>query len=203
MYFPASRNIKISSIIILLLGMIVLYSSSIYIKTRVDLTYNNTKAYFSPEKSAAVVSSTGTRLELWKTASIIFSEHPVFGIGSGQFKQALKEKIDSGEIEKVHLHTHVHNEPLQILVITGIVGLLAYLTLYGGMAYYFYHSLLNTGNLRVRYLSFVGIMIIGGFFMFGLTNYSFAHHVMALFFSVIVVVFAGMISSIENNPKEQ
>ncbi|NOQ16718.1 MAG: hypothetical protein GQ581_06625 [Methyloprofundus sp.] len=201
MYFPVSRFYKIISVVILIVLMVLTYYSRDYVKSRVDHAYKETAAYYNSDPDAAN-TPTGTRLELWKVARIMVVEHPLFGIGSGQFKQALKEKIDTGEIKKIHLYSHVHNEPLQILVTTGIIGFLAYLILYVGVAYYFYSSLIASNIKRVRYLSFLGIMTVGAYFIFGLTNYTFGHHVMILFFAVMVAVFAGMISSIEYKIKE-
>ena len=43
---------------------------------------------------------------------------------------------------------------------------------------------------------------MGAFFIFGLTNYSFGHHVMVLFLAVMIAVFAGISSSAENKLKE-
>ena len=45
-------------------------------------------------------------------------------------------------------------------------------------------------------------MTVGAYIIFGLTNYTFGHHVMILFFAVMVAVFAGVISSIEYKIKE-
>ncbi|NYT46539.1 MAG: hypothetical protein H0A75_01380 [Candidatus Methanofishera endochildressiae] len=76
--------------------------------------------------------------------------------------------------------------------------MLAYLILYAGSAYYFYRSI-NSSTLNTeKYLSFLGMMLVGAYFIFGLTNYSFGHHLMVLFFAVMMVIFAGMIASLEN-----
>ncbi|NOQ13652.1 MAG: hypothetical protein GQ583_04110 [Methyloprofundus sp.] len=198
LYFPASQKLKIASVIVLILGVFVTYKSNSYVESRIDLTYKSTEAYFSSDKLNVAKTSAGIRLELWKATWMIVSEHPILGVGSGQFKQALQEKIDLGKVKKIESYDHAHNEPLQILVTTGIVGFLAYLALYAGITYYFYSSLMTSNITRVRYLSFLGIMLTGAYLHFGLTNYSFGHHVMILFFALMVVVFAGMIKSIEN-----
>lgn len=201
LYFPVNRSFKIVSVIVLMLGMFVIYNSNSYVKSRVDMAYKNTSAYFFSDKLKAVKTSAGIRLELWKASWMIISEQPILGIGAGQFRQALKEKRDSGEIKKIKLYDHAHNEPLHILVITGIVGFLAYLTLYAGVTYYFYRSLITSHITRVRYLSFLGVMLTGAYLNFGLTNFSFGHNVMVLFFALMVVIFAGMIKSIESEEK--
>ncbi|NOR81015.1 MAG: hypothetical protein GQ529_09325 [Methyloprofundus sp.] len=201
LYFPLNRKFKIVSVIILMLGMFVTYNSNSSVKSRIDMAYKNTTAYFVSDKLKAAKTSAGIRLELWQATWVIVSEHPVLGVGSGQFRKALKGKIHSGEIKKIKRYDHAHNEPLHILVTTGIVGFLAYIMLYAGITYYFYRSLTTSHITRVRYLSFLGVMLTGAYLNFGLTNFSFGHHVMALFFALMVIIFAGMIKSIENEEK--
>ena len=200
-YFPINRNFKIVSVIILMLGMFVTYNANSYVKSRIDMAYKNTTAYFVSDQKKTAKTSVGIRLEIWKASWMIASEHPLIGVGSGQFRKALKEKIDAGKIKKIKLYDHAHNEPLHILVITGVVGFLAYIMLYAGVTYYFYRSLLTSNITRVRYLSFLGIMLTGAYLNFGLTNFSFGHNIMILFFALMVVIFAGMIKSIENEEK--
>lgn len=197
MYFPVKKTYKIVSVFILVVVMVITYYSSAHVKSRIDSTYINTKTYFSSDSLAVVQNSTSTRLEMWKAGWKIFTEHPLFGIGSGQFRSVIKAKMESGEIEAIPFHNHVHNEPLQILIITGIVGLIGYMTLYVGTAYFFYNSLVTSNSNRVQYLSFLGVMIVGGYFIFGLTNYSFGHQAMVLFFAVMVASLAGVISAFE------
>ncbi|NOR81413.1 MAG: hypothetical protein GQ529_11380 [Methyloprofundus sp.] len=202
MYFPTQKVNKIIGVTALIIVMLITYYTNSGVKSRVSLAYHNTETYFTGEKSAVVRTAVGARLELWKAAWIIFTENPVFGIGSGEVKQALKKKKRTGEIKRISSYDHVHNEALQILVTTGIVGFIAYIILYAGIAYYFYRTLIESNINRVRYLSFLGLMMVGAYFIFGLTNYSFGHHVMVVFFAVMVAVFAGIISSIENKEKE-
>ena len=201
-YFPSNKKFKIFSVISLILGIIIIYYSNNYVKSRVDLAYKNTASYFSTDKLTAAKTSAGTRLELWKTGWLVVAEHPLFGIGSGQFKDALKDKIDRGEIKKIELYSHVHNEPLQILVSTGIVGFLAYLILYAGSGYFFYNALISSKNNEVRFTGFLGMVTVGAYFIFGFTNYSFGHHVMVLFLAVMIAIFAGIISSIDRTVTE-
>jgi len=201
MYIPVSKLYKSISLVISVLIVIGLYYSNAYIQQRVDAVYTNVSHYLSADKvvdtEMVTQTSTGSRLEMWKAAWLIFKEHPVFGVGSGNYHQALIGKMEAGKVVQMQVFEHAHSEPLHILAITGMVGFLSYLILYAGIAYYFLDVLLTTDNTQEQYLSFLGIMLVGGFFIFGLTNYSFGHQVMVLFFAVMVAIFAGIISSIE------
>ncbi len=198
-YFPASKKRKLISMGALAIILIMTYTSNSYFKSRMDAAYSNAGTYLYSDGSKAVNTSEGIRFELWKAAWIMFTEYPIFGIGSGQFNDILKEKIDAGEIPKIQVFDHAHNEPLQILATTGIIGFLSYIFLYAVTAYYFYSSLTPGSTYKTRYLSLLGLMLVGGFLIFGLTNYSFSHQVMVLFFAVMVASIAGMIRNIELN----
>ncbi|MDF1584642.1 MAG: O-antigen ligase family protein [Methyloprofundus sp.] len=196
-YFPASKKRKLISIGALAIILIITYTSNAYFKSRTDAAYSNAGTYLYSAGSNAVNTSEGIRFELWKAAWLMFTEQPIFGVGSGQFNDILKEKIDAGEIPKIQVFDHAHSEPLQILATTGIIGFLSYIFLYAGIAYYFYSFLSPSSTYKIRYLSILGLMLVGGFLIFGLTNYSFGHQVMVLFFAVMAVSIAGMIKSIE------
>lgn len=202
-YFPAKKWQKTLSFAVLAIILIITYSYNAYFKSRTDSAYHNVSTYLYSDGLKSANSSEGIRFELWKAAWIIFTEHPIVGIGSGQFNDALKEKIEAGEIPKIQIFDHAHNEPLQILVATGIIGFLSYIFLYAGVSYYFYSSLSIGSTYKIRYLSTLGLILVCGFLIFGLTNYFFGHQVMVLFFSVMVVSIAGMISNIEREESSE
>ena len=156
-YSPGKRKIKIFSVISLIFGLLVIYYSGSYVKSRIDLAYKNTETHLFTNKSNVSNTSVGTRLELWKAGWLLATENPLLGIGSGEFKGALEEKISEGKIKKIELYTHAHNEPLQILISTGIVGFIAYILLYAGSAYYFYSSLRTQDLITSGTMDFLGI----------------------------------------------
>ena len=135
---------------------------------------------------------------MWEIAWDIFNEHPTIGIGSGRYKKVVGNKIKSGNAPKINLSDHPHNEPLYILVSLGIFGFLAYIFLYISTGYYFYSSLIRSNTKQIKYLSTLGLMTVGSFFIFGLTNYSFGHQIMVTFFAVIVANLAGALHSHEH-----
>ncbi len=204
-YTPIKNRYKLAGLVISVIIMLGPYYSNAYVEQRVNTGYTNAMDYLTAAESAdlskLLLTSAGARLEMWKAAWLIFKENPIFGVGSGNYSQELITKMDAGEIERMPAYTHAHNELLHILAITGVVGFLGYLIFYAGITYYFFSTLLESHNAKEKYLSFIGILLVVGFFIFGLTNYSFAHHTMVLFFSIMVVSLAGMIGSIERDLK--
>jgi len=193
---PITKNFKALSITALLIILFVTYTSNDHFKIRLNSAYNNANSYFDGN-SQAINTSTGLRLEMWKAAWKIFREQPIFGIGSGRYLKILENKIKSGDAPKMHLFDHPHSEPLYILVSLGLCGFAAYLFLYISAGYYFYSSLIQSSTNTIKYLSALGLMVVGSFFIFGLTNYSFGHQIMVIFFALVVASMAGVLKNLE------
>jgi O-antigen ligase len=70
-----------------------------------------------------VSGSTGTRIELWKGALLMFEEHPFFGIGLGDFQTAVNKLISENKLKSTIDTHHAHNIYLQALATRGIIGL--------------------------------------------------------------------------------
>ncbi len=71
------------------------------------------------------------RIVIWRSAKNMIKDHPITGVGLGQFKKNYFAKYQLREIKQRHLN-HTHNNVLQICTETGIPGALGfiYLSLY-------------------------------------------------------------------------
>lgn len=98
-----------------LIAALLLYGTSTTFKTRVDQALNPAKSYDSE------------RYNLWRTNWEIFKDHPVFGIGHGDYKTYLPTYFAKLGIPSDHFQSHAHNQYLQFLSNTGIVGFLFYM----------------------------------------------------------------------------
>lgn len=67
------------------------------------------------------------RLVLWKTNWAMFLDHPWFGVGHGDYKNFLPEYFQQLGVPSDHFQSHAHNQYLQALSNTGIIGFLFYL----------------------------------------------------------------------------
>lgn len=199
-FFPAQKLYKLVSIVLLVCLMATTYHINTNVKSRVNLVAQEINSYFLTDirndSEALQISSVGLRLEVWRAAWLIFTEHPVIGVGSGEFNTALQEKVATGEVVSIFIFDHAHSEPIHLLAITGIIGFIGYGILYAGLLYYFYCSLLESNHNERQYLSFLGLLLVGASFIFGLTNYSFGHQVNVVFLAVMTACLAGMISSL-------
>jgi O-antigen ligase len=120
------------------------YLSVSFVTNRVDQAVKNSTSYFHESgnvNSAARGSSAGVRFEMWKTAYLIYMDHPLFGVGRGHYKEATKIYVEQGLVNKhVSDHGHPHNMYLDFLASNGIGGFVVVLAMLIYPALIFYRK---------------------------------------------------------------
>jgi len=122
----AKRPVAAALVSIALVGGIAAlgYTGNDYLRARVDETIRETS---QSEKNIA--TSTGQRFTFYANSLRLFAEHPLFGVGAGDFEQ------EYAQINKRHspdwmTTNNPHNQYLFVLTTTGVLGgailLLAY-----------------------------------------------------------------------------
>lgn len=107
------------------------------------------------------------RLLLWESAYHMFEDHPVLGIGYGQFKKAYQNKYILPEAEQPWLG-HAHNNVMQVLAECGILGCIAFLSMW---IYFTYFSIRGWRQERKwEYLFF--FIVVTSTMIQGLTEYN-------------------------------
>jgi O-antigen ligase len=97
--------------------------------SRSDQTLAEIEHYVSEDNVA--MTSTTTRIELWRFAGKMFAAHPLIGIGNHRFQAELVTYQAAGETPSdLAMYTHPHNEFLKSAAEGGIIGVLALLLLY-------------------------------------------------------------------------
>ncbi len=74
----------------------------------------------------------GGRVFIWKHSWEIVREHPLFGVGQGNFKDAYTAHLRP-DIPEFRKYAHAHNDVLNYAAIAGIPGALIYLGLWGAV----------------------------------------------------------------------
>ena len=106
-------------------------------------------------------STLKSRMQFWENSIAMFKEHPVFGVGLGNFqvefpKYGLEKfheyKITQGEITL----QRPHNDFLNILCENGILGFAAYAAILGIVFYYLF-SLIKTAETQLEKWKFIYI----------------------------------------------
>jgi len=74
----------------------------------------------------------GSRIGMTIIAVNIVKEHPLTGVGIGDYRQAKSDMIDTRypSMRSLKPLVHYHNQYLEVLVIMGIIGLIIYLSIY-------------------------------------------------------------------------
>jgi O-antigen ligase len=185
------RWLKFSLAAVLTLVAIGLsYSLLDVVHHRIDLVFEDLNNYAKGSKDTSI----GIRLQLWHAAISLFIANPFFGVGPNEFALAMPMLRESGMLTPVAASvgsSEVHNEILAKCAGTGIFGLLSILSVYLVPLIIFWRSTFSTIN-TVRIASFMGICLVTGFFIFGLTVEIFNLKMTAAFFSLTLAVLLAM-----------
>lgn len=146
---------------------------------------------FNLYRSGNPNSSVGARLEMWRGAWVMFTEHPATGVGRANYNKALKTMIARGDIDPTMAqYKHAHSEMLHAMATQGLPGLVALLCLYGAPLLFFNRQLASQGSHRPYALA--GLLLCLSYIDFGLTQVMFAHHVPSAFYALTICTLAGL-----------
>lgn len=110
-----------------------------------------------------VGQTTYRRFYEWYKDIIIFTQHPIFGIGWYQYPREAIYLMNTERFMYIPanwaLYTHSHNSPLNILAETGVIGFA--ITMLYGFAYSLYRMLKNFNNYATLFISFMLLTIFG------------------------------------------
>ena len=134
------------------------------------------------------LGSVAARIEMWRVSLMIFRDHPLLGVGRGNYTDAARPYVSAGRVhqEVIH-HGHPHDAYLEMLVSKGIFGLIAFLALLFYPLAVFVHT-----RRRARNTALLGAVLITGFALFSLTDAStfIKGNFISIFVIYLAVVFA-------------
>jgi len=114
--------------------------------------------------------SNSERVLIWQSAWQMFLDHPATGIGLGQFSDLYRNQYISPLAKEPNL-MHAHNNVLQFLAETGLIGTVAFIYLFGFIMVQNYKRYVRDSNMWALSLLLVTI----SFLVQGLTEYNFGH----------------------------
>lgn len=168
-FFRAKGYLVLAMIMISIISLA--YVKSQIVNTGVNNAIVQFEEYFSNRNAAKVKdidTSVGTRLEMWRAARYFFPDHPVLGVGPGNYKSVAKSYAEAGKVDnEIASHGHPHNAYLEALYSKGILGLVLLLLL----LYYPAYLLLKSINVS-RNTAALGLLHIIGISAFSLTDAS-------------------------------
>lgn len=119
--------------------------------------------------TSTTLQSNTERLLMWQSAYEMFKDHPILGVGLGQYAPKYLNEYKSPEAKE--RQNHSHNNFLQMLAENGSVGFVGFLLLFG-------YILLSSFGNSVRKLSPYHVLIFGctlAFILQGFTEYNFGN----------------------------
>ncbi|MDH5445825.1 MAG: O-antigen ligase family protein [Gammaproteobacteria bacterium] len=141
------------------------------ISKRVDIVKDEISQYSKMENSGAVNEPLGSvqlRLEMWRATKYFFNDSAIFGVGLGNYSEAVKKYIDKKLVHPgIGMHSHPHNVYSEMLISRGIFGVIVFLWITILPLSYFISSYAQ-GNRH----AFTGILFILSFLIFSLTEAS-------------------------------
>ena len=144
------------------------------------------------ETGHVVEGSVGPRLELIRFAFDTALTNPLTGVGRDEMLSMLQAAPMDGAYDPfiAQLHT-VHNELLNILVTTGLLGLVAMGAMYGLSLRYFWR-LRDDADVYVQNIGLMGLSLCLMYLIFGLSEVALQLTFFRNFFLVTLVCLLGM-----------
>ncbi|MBE3023597.1 O-antigen ligase [Janthinobacterium sp. GW458P] len=173
-------------VIIITLGSLTYALPNSQIRKRMDIAVNEMQDF---EYGADLKwSSVGQRLEMWRTALLMSSEHVWMGIGRTGYLEEKRIMVAEGKMSDViSNYTNAHNDYLDTLVKRGITGLLALLLLFLAPLALFARALRHSASPAQPY-ALAGVVLCTCYMIFGLTTSS-----LTLNIGIIMLVFPMVI----------
>jgi O-antigen ligase len=187
-----SRNPKISwpklaaIILSILLTVALSYVFIEKVHSRIDMIYQDLSDFQHGNKD----TSLGARLQLWQVAGKLITENPVFGVGPDGFAQMMSSLNERGVITTWAASLgrgEVHNEILAKTVGLGLFGLLSSLAVFV-VPLIIFIRFAHSAVAQKRTAAYVGICLVTGFFIFGLSLEIFNLKMIDAFYSLTVAV---------------
>lgn len=177
------------------IGIIFILAAALFIlpaardTLRISLVVENLQEV----KAGSFTSSVGARIVMWKTSWIIFSEHPMLGVGQGRFQYEMKKKMDEGVVPLTDSYNQPHSDVMHALSSGGLLKFSAYLGILIAPLIFFIQIFRgSTNSVRRRLTSMMGMQVIGAYFLTGLTNSNFDLQIYSTTYAVLVCVLAKL-----------
>lgn len=150
-----------------------------------------------------VFTNVGTRLELWKGATILIEEHPLFGLDRNTVRAEIRALVEQGRLDPAILSLeHLHNDALQALATGGVFGLASWLALLGAPFMFFARQMGRRAAAQAGTVAgsaalpqfapaLAGMLVVLCYFSFGMTEVIFWSLKGSMFYALMVFLLMG------------
>ncbi|MGM0826315.1 MAG: O-antigen ligase family protein [Pseudomonadota bacterium] len=176
---------------VVLVGGVVYAVPEIGVQGRVHQGVEEVQRYVSGDRSH---SSVAARFEMWRGASHLIAEKPLFGWGDNGYAQAMQNLGDKGVInERAARYGHAHNEFIDSFAKRGLVGLMVLLAVYL-LPLRFFARALGASDLSLRATATAGALLSVTYIDFGLTQGFLSHNSGVMMYAFLLAVLWGIYS---------
>ncbi|MBE0404484.1 O-antigen ligase family protein [Halomonas sp. FME16] len=137
-------------------------------------------------------TSLGARFEMWKGASYLIANKPLFGWGENGYKDGIATLAERGAVNPVILqYSHAHNDFIDTFAKRGLVGLTVLLLVYlVPMKLFGEYS--RHADLEVRSVAVAGTLLSVAYIDFGLTQTFLGHNSGAMMYAFLLAILWGI-----------
>lgn len=187
--FPVFLWIKFKPLKFKLLSALSLITLLVLV-SYVYLGNQRVRIYFDKTMDNAVLND--GRMEIWKSALKVVEKNPLFGAGIGDYYAAMdKEFKDSQYSAGYYKDFNAHNQYLEILCISGIIGFL----IFAGIIVIMLYTAVKDRNLL--YGAFIIMVLI--FFSFESVLSRFAGNSFFALFAFLLIYYKGPVKRADHN----
>ncbi|MBY7959044.1 O-antigen ligase family protein [Vibrio furnissii] len=182
----------------MLISLLMVWSMAFIISApQIDHRVNAVVSDLSQYENENAASSSGIRLELWKSALYAAAESPLVGYGHDGLTEVKKAQIARGLVDSIVIDfSRAHNQFLEELQTKGIIGLFGIILVFAIPFFLFVRKLFSTKakeNTALFFASMLGcthVLMVSGFC---LTQHYLNHHSGILMYSFGTAIFAALV----------
>ncbi len=164
---------------------------------RVSQGVKDVREYYTGEYAH---TNLGVRFELWKAGLMLAARHPFRPTSPAEVDRERAQLVAEGKVGAfVTEFDHFHNDALQAQVVGGLGGLLAYLLAMVVPFFFFLRVLTARGAAMAPALA--GVLLVLGYFSFGLTEVIFWSVRSCMFYGLMLFVLMGMCINAEQEER--
>lgn len=199
LYHSKEKTLTKSALVIALIVSASFVSYILFdeIHNRIDGIYRDLVAFYHGDKDTPI----GIRFQHWKAAVYLFTRSPIFGVGPDGFSQMMGPLSQAGFITKEAAYEgmgEVHNEILAATVRLGLLGLASILSIYFVPLVIFAQTVKSGSHLK-KTAGMLGLCLVTGFLIFGLTVEIFDLKMTAAFYSLTVAALLAAATNSHNS----
>jgi O-antigen ligase len=184
------RSLMILTILILSLTFYHLPKSPLEYRIKAGIA--DAKSFFEGKGGGRYAVHLGMWAQGWK----LFSDHPLFGVGSRGYKKMIQQKLADGQISaEVGKYSTPHNMYLSNMAAYGVSGLLILMGIFLTPLVILFPA--TKKSWPAQDMAYAGVMLIVAFMLFGMTECIFLRNININFYIIMLSVILTLIKESE------